>query len=36
VATRWKDFPRKREIHSGDLEEVQDAGLSPDVYTHGY
>jgi hypothetical protein len=36
VAARWRDFPWTREIHNGDLEEVQDVGLSTNVYTHGY
>jgi hypothetical protein len=36
VATRWRDFPRIGEIHNGDLEEVQNARVLVDVYTHGY
>jgi hypothetical protein len=36
VVARWRDFPRTGEIHNGDLEKVQDVGLSANVYTHGY
>jgi hypothetical protein len=36
VVARWRDFPRIGEIHRGDLEEVQVAGLSINLYTHGY
>jgi len=35
VAARWRDFPRTREIHSGDLKEVRDAGLLANVYING-
>jgi hypothetical protein len=36
VVARWRDFPWTREIHSGDLEEIQDSRLLANVYTHGY